>query len=131
PQGERRHAVGVDVLGRPFEFGERGDLLAAGVGQRVVDLQQQRLVGLDDERTVGQGETPRRDSANGVRFRPGTVRARYPRGGGAEPVPGGTTGPNVPRRRVIASPGGRGTPRWSRATARRRTAPGRCGDYRW
>src|SRR5690606_13624663 len=107
---ERRHAVGVDVLGRPFELGERGDLLAAGVGQRVVDLQPQRLVGLDDERTVGQGESPRRDSATGGRFRTGPVRARYPRGGAAEPVPGGTTGPNFLRRRVIASPGGRRTP---------------------
>ena len=116
PQGERRHAVGVDVLGRPFEFGERGDLLAAGVGQRVVDLQQQGLVGLDDERTVGQGESPVeiRRTVSGSGRAPSVHATR-----GAVPRNPCRTGPQDPtfraavllRHRADAGrPGGRGRP---------------------
>ena len=52
PQPERGQPVGVDVLGRPLELGERRDRLAAVGGALVVDLEQQRLVGLDDEGSV-------------------------------------------------------------------------------
>ena len=52
PQPERREPVGVDVLGAALELGERGDRLAAGVGLLVVDLEQQRLVRLDDQGAV-------------------------------------------------------------------------------
>ena len=52
PQAERREPVGVDVLGRALELGERRDRLAAVRRALVVDLEQQRLVGLDDEGSV-------------------------------------------------------------------------------
>ena len=53
PEPERGDAVGVDVLRCAFELGERRDRVPALVGERMVDLQQQRLVALDDQRTVG------------------------------------------------------------------------------
>src|SRR5690606_6882415 len=53
PERERGDPVGVDVLGGAFELGERGDGGPRGGGVRVVDLEQQRLVGLDDQRPVG------------------------------------------------------------------------------
>jgi hypothetical protein len=53
PQAERGEPVGVHVLGGALELGERGDGLAAVDGGRVVDFEQQRLVALHDERTVG------------------------------------------------------------------------------
>ena len=53
PQPERREPVGVDVLRRPLELGERRDRLAAVGGLLVVDLEQQRLVALDDQGSVG------------------------------------------------------------------------------
>ncbi|CAM5299286.1 hypothetical protein STANM309S_04288 [Streptomyces tanashiensis] len=49
PQTQRRHPVGVDVLRRPLQLGERRDGPTAGLGELVVDLQEQRLVALDDE----------------------------------------------------------------------------------
>ena len=52
PEAERRQPVGVDVLGRPLELGERRDRLAAVRGALVVDLEQQGLVGLDDQGSV-------------------------------------------------------------------------------
>ena len=42
----------VDVLGRALELGERRDRRTAVGGGRVVHLEQERLVGLDDERAV-------------------------------------------------------------------------------
>ena len=53
PQRERGDAVGVDVLGRTLEFGERGDGGAGLRGELVIHLEQERLVGLDDEWSVG------------------------------------------------------------------------------
>ena len=53
PEGEGCHAVGVDVLGCPFQLRERGDLLTTRVGECVVDFEQESLVGLDDQRTFG------------------------------------------------------------------------------
>ena len=53
PQAQRREAVGVDVLGRALELGERRDLAAAGFGLVVIDLEQQGLVALDDQGSVG------------------------------------------------------------------------------
>ena len=41
------------MLGGALELGERRDRLPAGGRQRVVDLEQQGLVALDDERSVG------------------------------------------------------------------------------
>ena len=53
PQAERGDAVGVDVLGSALELGEGGDRVAALGGERVVDLEEQGLVRLDDERAFG------------------------------------------------------------------------------
>ena len=53
PQAQRRQPVGVHVLGGALELGERGDRLAALGRQRVVDLEQQGLVALDDQGSVG------------------------------------------------------------------------------
>ena len=53
PQPEIGQPVGVNVLGRPFELGEGRDVGPARRRLRVVDFEQQRPVGLDDERTVG------------------------------------------------------------------------------
>ena len=52
PQAERGHPVGVDVLGRPLQLREGRDGTTAGVGLLVVDLEEQRLVALDDEWSV-------------------------------------------------------------------------------
>ena len=54
PQAQRRQPVGVDVLRRPLELGERRDRLAAVGGALVVDLEQQGLVALHDQR-AGSG----------------------------------------------------------------------------
>ena len=59
PQRQRRDAVGVHVLGRALEFGERGQRLAGVVGLVVVDLQQHGLVGLDDQRSTTHNWPPR------------------------------------------------------------------------
>ena len=53
PQGQRSDPVGVDVLGGAFQFGEGGDGAAGLAGPGVGDLQEDGLVGLDDERAVG------------------------------------------------------------------------------
>ena len=53
PQRQAGDAVGVDVLGSALEFGERRQRGPRLVGELVVGLQQHRLVGLHDERTVG------------------------------------------------------------------------------
>ena len=53
PQAERGDPVGVDVLGGALELGEGCDGAAAGLRLLVVDLEQQGLVGLDDQGPVG------------------------------------------------------------------------------
>ena len=53
PQGQRRDPVGVDVLGGALQLGEGGDGAAGLPGLGVGDLQEDGLVGLDDERAVG------------------------------------------------------------------------------
>ncbi len=53
PQAQRGQPVGVHVLGRALQLGERRDQAPALAGQLVVDLEQQRLVGLDDQWAVG------------------------------------------------------------------------------
>jgi hypothetical protein len=88
PEGERGDPVHVDVLGGAFEFGERRDLLAAFVGHQVADLEQQGLVGLDDERSVGHGRQPpsegrRVDGPSYGQRVPAPGGARYPRWGDA------------------------------------------------
>ena len=52
PQRQRRHPVGVHVLGGALQLGERRDRRPAVLRQRVVDLEQQGLVRLDDQRAV-------------------------------------------------------------------------------
>ena len=50
PQGQRGDPVGVDVLGRPLQLGEGGDVAAGVLGAGVGDL----LVGLDDQGAIGR-----------------------------------------------------------------------------
>jgi hypothetical protein len=54
PERKVGHPVGVDVFGRPFKFGERGDGRPGFFGELVVDLEQNGFVGLNDEGTVHQ-----------------------------------------------------------------------------
>ncbi|MPM77988.1 hypothetical protein SDC9_124998 [bioreactor metagenome] len=51
PQAQRGEPIGVDVLGGPLQFRERGDRQPALVGQRVVHLEQERTVRLHDQRS--------------------------------------------------------------------------------
>ena len=53
PERQRGDPVGVNVFRSAFEFGERGDRRTRGVGLLVVDLEQDRLIGLNDQRAVG------------------------------------------------------------------------------
>ena len=53
PQAERRESVRVDVLRSPLKLGKRRDRVAALVGQLVVNLKEQGLVTLNDQRSVG------------------------------------------------------------------------------
>ena len=53
PQPERGQPVGVHVLGRALQLGERRDRHPAGLRVRVVDLEQQGLVGLHDQWSAG------------------------------------------------------------------------------
>ena len=55
PQRQRGDAIGVDVFGGTFEFGERGDGGACGVGLLVVDLEKDCLVALHDQGAVSHG----------------------------------------------------------------------------
>ncbi len=52
PETQRREAVGMHVLRRSLEFGEGRDSPTAFPGQFVVDLKEQGLVGLHDQRSV-------------------------------------------------------------------------------
>ena len=66
PQGQRRDPVGVDVLGGALQLGEGGDGAAGLPGLGVGDLQENGLVGLDDERAVGgRGRRGRRIAGRG------------------------------------------------------------------
>src|SRR5690606_22979291 len=85
--------VGVDVLGRAFEFGEGGDDAPAVVGLLVVDLEEKGLVGLDDERTIH------------ARL-PFWRRARHGHCSANRPVCL-IAGPHGPERAVSPRPGGR------------------------
>ena len=70
PQGQRRDPVGVDVLGGALQLGEGGDGAAGLPGLGVGDLQEDGLVGLDDERAVGRrGHRGRRIAGRGRHVR--------------------------------------------------------------
>ena len=59
PQPQRGQPVGVDVLRRPLQLGEGRDRPPARRRVGVVDLEQQRAVGLDDQGAVGHiGQNP-------------------------------------------------------------------------
>ncbi len=53
PQAERGEAIRVDVLRRTFEFGERCDRPPTLRGEVVLNLEEKRLVRLDDQWSVG------------------------------------------------------------------------------
>src|SRR5699024_86069 len=55
PQPQGGEPVGVDVLRGALELGEGGDGAPRVARAGVVDLEKERLVGLDDERTVRHG----------------------------------------------------------------------------
>ena len=94
PQRERRHPVGVHVLGGALQLGERGDRRAAVLRQRVVDLEQQGLVRLDDQGAVTH-EALVPLPGSGVRS---TARTRAPGGSG-------TLHRNRPPRRLLPGAG--------------------------
>ena len=53
PQRQWSDPIGVDVLGRALQLGEGRDGAAGVVGAGAGHLQEDRLVGLDDEGAVG------------------------------------------------------------------------------
>jgi hypothetical protein len=53
PQPEGRQPVRVHMLGRALQLGERRDGHPAVAGVLVVDLEEQGLIGLDDQRAAG------------------------------------------------------------------------------
>src|SRR5665648_732406 len=55
PQAERSQPVGVHVLGRAFQLGERCDSPACRLSVRVVDLKEECLVALNDQGSVSHG----------------------------------------------------------------------------
>ena len=66
PQGQRRDSIGVDVLGGALQLGEGGDGAAGLPGLGVGDLEEDGLIGLDDERAVGdRGRRGRRIAGRG------------------------------------------------------------------
>ena len=79
PQGQRGDAVGVDVLGRAFELREGGDRRAGLPLRRMVDLEQQGLVGLDDQGPVGRGAFLPTTPAGAGRWKREPVASRQPR----------------------------------------------------
>ena len=83
PQRQRGDAVGVDVLGGAFELREGSDRRAGLRSGRMVDLEQQGLVGLDDQGPVGHSAFPS--------YGPSTGRAVEARSGGV-----GNPGPTRP-----------------------------------
>lgn len=52
PEAERRHAVRVDMLGCALELSEGGDGVPRLGGLGMFDLEQNRLVALDDQWTI-------------------------------------------------------------------------------
>ena len=50
PQPERCQAVGMNVLGCSLQLGKRRDRDPAGVSIRMINFEEQRTVGLHDER---------------------------------------------------------------------------------
>ena len=52
PERQRRHPIGVDVLGSALEFGKGGDRTARCRGVGVIHLEEQRLVGLHDQGSI-------------------------------------------------------------------------------
>ena len=54
PDGQRREAIGVDVLGALHELGERGERRPGLLGARRVDLQQDAAIALHDQSVVGR-----------------------------------------------------------------------------
>ncbi len=78
PQAERSEPVGVHVLGRAFQLGKRCDGPARRLSVRVVDLEQECLVALNDQGSVSHGvsinaiaggSVPARDRSSWVRSR--------------------------------------------------------------
>ncbi len=63
PERQRRDPVGVDVLGGAFQLRERGDRGPRLASQRMVDFQQQGLVRLDDQRSIGHFSPSSHDSS--------------------------------------------------------------------
>ena len=57
PQAKWREPVGVNVLRRALELGEGRDRPPAVGGEGVIDLEQERLVALHDERAVRHDES--------------------------------------------------------------------------
>ena len=53
PQPQLRDAVGVDVFGSALQLGEYRQVVTGVVGERVSDLEQNRSVTLNDQRSVG------------------------------------------------------------------------------
>ena len=51
PQRQRGDAVGVHMFGSTFELRERCQRRACRIRLRIIDLQQHRLIRLDDQRT--------------------------------------------------------------------------------
>ena len=107
PQRERRHAVGVHVLGGALQLGERRDRRPALLRQRVVDLQEQGLVRLDDQRAVAQedphvggGRPKAAGRETGAREPPVTA------GTGRSFPPAQTHAVPAQRRKVAARPSG-------------------------
>ena len=74
PQTQRRQPVGVDVLRAPLELRERSDRLAARVRLLVVDLEEQRLVRLDDQGAIIHKRSILRTAASTGRRSPGPGR---------------------------------------------------------
>ncbi len=111
PEAERGQPVGVHVLRGALELGEGCDRLAAVLGTLVVDLEQEGLVGLDDQGAVVHAGSPRRWQRSEQRR--GVLTRRLP------PQPSG--GPDRPRRWHArnSGPSSSGATGWGRCRRRR------------
>ena len=102
PQPERGHAIGMDVLRRAFELCERGDGRTRIGRERMVDLEEQRLVGLDNKWAICHERAPitrTQQDRSGRRPRASTVTRNRPLRSIA--------GPAGPERGVQVGSGGR------------------------